>query len=557
MTSIRFSGFAGMRPRINRALLSGNEAVWAENVNLWHGTIEAYRTPLPVDPRGAPHRTIFRTEAGWIVLSGVNDLVAGLPGCPRVIAVGEDLRAPVWADAADAVAGRWWRLGLPVPTSPIATPSASPRWAGPNDQRSEYRAYVVTYVDRFGNEGPPSLPSARFGIDDGAAVLVQWDSAPIGGWDVQAVRLYRLTASDAGAAQIGLPRMEEFHLVGEFPAAVNGVNDTLPNLDLGEPLTTMRFAPPPEGLTHLVAEPNGTQLAGAAGRDLWVCEPHEFHAWPDAYRLHLDDTIVALAWTDSGLYVATDGHPYWIAPQADELGRREVFRMVEPMPCVSRRSMTVTPSGSALYAGRDGLVLLHGRQSQRVSQAYWGEDDFAALRPETMLAAVHDGLWFGFTANSGWMLDLTDPAYPGRQLGLIALSLRPTALHRSRTDALFLALPTGIGQWNAGPTYLSLRYRTRCTVTPGQMNWAAAKVVWDVHPFRGDWAEAAPATTFRLWTDDRLRFERELRHSNPFRLPHLSRHLGFEIEIERPESPDKGALREIHIATSIAELAAG
>jgi hypothetical protein len=89
------------------------------------------------------------------------------------------------------------------------------------------------------------------------------------------------------------------------------------------------------------------------------------------------------------------------------------------------------------------------------------------------------------------------------------------------------------------------------------MNWAAAKVVWDVHPFRGDWAEAAPATTFRLWTDDRLRFERELRHSNPFRLPHLSRHLGFEIEIERPESPDKGVLREIHIATSIAELAAG
>lgn len=195
MPSVLKSAFAGMRPRLNRALLAGNEAIWAENVNLWHGTIEAYRTPLPVDPRGAPHRTIFRTEAGWIVLPGVDDLVAGLPGCPRVIGVGEDLRVPVWADAADAVAGRWWRLGLPVPTPPIATPSALPSWAGPNDQRSEYRAYVVTYVDRFGNEGPPSLPSARFGIDDGAAVLVQWDSASVGGWDVQAVRLYRLGGS--------------------------------------------------------------------------------------------------------------------------------------------------------------------------------------------------------------------------------------------------------------------------------------------------------------------------------------------------------------------------
>ena len=92
-------------------------------------------------------------------------------------------------------------------------------------------------------------------------------------------------------------------------------------------------------------------------------------------------------------YVATDGHPYWIAPQADDLGRREVFRMLEPMPCVSRRSMATTPSGGALYAGREGLVLLLGRQYQRVSQAYWGEGDFAALQPETMIAAVHDGLW--------------------------------------------------------------------------------------------------------------------------------------------------------------------
>lgn len=544
-----------MRPRIHRTLLQGNEATWAENVNLWHGTIEAYRTPLIVDPRGAPHRTLFQTDAGWIVLPGTNALVSGLPGCARVLVVGEDFRYPMWADIAEAVAGRWVRLGLPVPMPPVAVPSAPPGWAGPNDQRSEYRAYVVTYVDRYGNEGPPSLPSARFGVDEGAGVDVRWESVPLGGWDVQAVRLYRLTASDAGAEQIALPRIEDFHLVGEFPAALARFTDTLPNLDLGEPLTAMVFAPPPEDLAHLVAEPNGTQLAGAVGRDIWFCEPHEFHGWPDKYRLRLDDAVVAITWTDTGLYVATDGHPYWIAPQADELGQREVFRMSETMPCVARRSMTTTPHGGALYASRYGLVLLYGRQCQRVSQAYWGEDDFAALQPDTMLATVHDGLWFGFTANSGWMLDLSDPTYPGRQLGLIALSLRPTALHRSRTDALFLALPTGIGQWNTGPTYLSLRYRTRCTVTSWQMNWAAAKVVWDAHPFRGDWTEAVPATTFRLWTDDSLRFEREVRHSNPFRLPHLSRHLGFEIEVERPESPDKGTLREIHVASSVAELA--
>jgi hypothetical protein len=118
-----------------------------------------------------------------------------------------------------------------------------------------------------------------------------------------------------------------------------------------------------------------------------------------------------------------------------------------------------------------------------------------------------------------------------------------------------MALPAGVGQWNAGPTYLQFRYRTRNAVTSGHMNWAAAKVVWDAHPFRGDWQEAHPPIWFRLWADDRLVYEREVRHSNPFRLPHLSRHLGYEIEIQRDEAIEKGALTLIDVASSIAELA--
>lgn len=557
MTSSKFSGFAGMRPRTHRSLLQKNEAILALNTNLAHGTLESFRAPLLLDPRGAPNLTIARQDAGWIVLPGVNSVVVGLPGSLLYLASGEDFIAPMCAEPADAIAGRWVRLGLPVPAPPLVTPTDLPSWAGPNDQRSEYRAYVVTYVDRYGNEGPPSLPSTRFGVDEGAAVDVRWGARPLGGWDVQAVRLYRLTGSDAGAEQVGLPRMEGFHLVGEFPAPVPRFVDTLQNLDLGEPLTTMVFAPPPEDLDLLVAEPNGTQLAGAAGREVWFCEPHEYHAWPDKYRLRLDDAVVALAWTDTGLYVATDGHPYWIASAANADGEREVHRMAEPLPCVSRRSMVTTPTGGTMYASRGGLILLQGRQCQRVSDAYWSDDDFAALRPETMIAAVHEGQWFGFTANSGWMLDLSDPTYPGRRLGLIALSLRPTALHRSRDGAFYVALPEGIGQWNAGPTYLPFRYRSRQAVTPGQMNWAAAKLVWDEHPFRGDWQEATPPTWFRLWADDRLIFEREIRHSNPFRLPHLSRHLGYEIEIERGEAVEKGALTLIHVASSMAELAEG
>lgn len=553
MPSIKLMAFAGMRPRVNRALLRGNEARHALNVNLWHGTLEGYRVPLAVDLRGAPNRSIHLTDAGWLAYPGMDDFVSGLPGCPRIIATGEDFPYPVWASADEAVADQWHRLGLPVPPTPTASPSAPPSWAGPEDQSSEWRAYVITYVDRFDNEGPPSLPSERFAIDDSVAVGVEWP-APPAGWDIQAIRLYRLVASDAGATEIPNPRGEGFHLVAEMPANIAAVTDTTPNLLLGAALTTIAFAPPPEELDHLCADPNGTGLAGAQGRNVWFCEPHQFHAWPDKYRLTLDDAVVAMAWTVSGVYVVTTGKPYWIAPNADEWGRREVYRMPEPMPCVSRRSLAVLPSGAVMYAHGDGLAALQGRTQQIVSEAYWGTDDFRALNPASMVAVVEGGCWFGFTDQGGWMLDVQDSVYPGQQLGLIALSLQPTALHRPRTDSLYLALPEGIARWNAGTDYLPWAYRGRCNVAPGHMNWSAAKIVWDEFAYAGQWDDAVPPVEFTLWHDDRIFYQRPVTHSNPFRLPHGGRALDFEAGIARQKSPEKGAIREIHLASSAAEL---
>jgi hypothetical protein len=80
---------------------------------------------------------------------------------------------------------------------------------------------------------------------------------------------------------------------------------------------------------------------------------------------------------------------------------------------------------------------------------------------------------------------------------------------------------------------------------------------WDAHPFCGDWHEALPPTWFRLWADNRLVYERVVQHANPFRLPHLSRHLGFEIKVERGESPQQGMLTLIQIASSISALMEG
>jgi len=603
MPSVKIHAFGGMVPKHNRALQKGNAATLAENVDLSRGTLMGLREPLPIAPWGAPNKTIYESDAGWLRFAGVVDVVDGLPGCPRTLVAGDGFAFPSWATAGDAVAGDWVRLGLPVPDPVTATSSGpttfsishggavpalsittpsttvtlpSGTWANGGDAWGgqtttvnggqfdntlgwspvEWRCYVITYKDSFGNEGAPSLPSERLAVDDGAAVQLAFPPTPTLPWDVAEICLYR--ASGGHPENEKELTTEDFHLVSELPAGTASFTDSLPNLDIdAEPCVSYGYTAPPDYLVHLVAEPAGTQLAGAAGREVWFCEPHEFQAWPEKYKLTLDDDVVGLCWAESGLYVMTDGAPYWISAAVDELGYRDVSRFAEMLPCASKRTICKTPEGAVVYAHREGLVVLSGKGRCRMETLnLWAEEEFEDLNPADMVGAVYNGIWFGFTQTQGWMFSLQNAAvHAGGENPLVSLSLRPTALHKSRRDVLYLALPAGICEWEAGPNILPWRWLGRLNVSPTQMNMAAFKTVFEryAHEYRtSPWP-----IHIRFTTDDRTLYERDIAHSQPARLPHGWRHLGFEIDVSGyGGEPWREAveIREIHMASSVAEL---
>lgn len=601
MPSIRIHSYDGMVPKNSRALQKGNVATLAENVDLGAGTLMGLREPLVVAPDGAPNKTIHETDAGWLRFPGVVDVVDGLPGCPRIIVAGEGIPYPQWATTGDAVAGEYVRLGLPVPgpvsasggkatfsishagktpattiTTPattVTTPSGTwhnggGAWGGSTvtingatfdetlgESPVEWRSYVITYKDSFGNEGAPSLPSERIAIDDGEAVTLTLPATPATPWDVASICIYRAS----GGHEMNDKEMvaDDFLLVAEVSAGTSSFTDALPNLEIdAEPLVGYDYTPAPGYLQHMAAEPNGTVLAGAAGREVWFCEPHEFQAWPEKYTLTLDDDIVGLCWTESGLYAMTDGPPYWIAPKVDEFGFRDVFRFPETLPCASRRSICKTAEGAVVYAHKDGLVLLSGKSARMETLGLWGESGFQQLDPASMVAEVYNGVWYGFTPEQGWMFSLkTVGVHSGSDQPVVTLTLRPTALHKSRGDRFFLALPEGISEWEQGANILPWRWLGRLNVSPAQMNMAAFKTVFEKHPHE---YRASPwPIHIAFVTDDRTLYERDVDHSRPARLPHGWRHLGFEVDVKGyGGEPWRQAveIREIHMASSLAEL---
>lgn len=615
MPSVKSSNFKGMTPRSNRSIGRPNEAIFAVNTDLAHNVLRGYRNPLVVAPDGAPNKTIYLTDAGWIRFQELTDVAGGLPGCPRVVAAGGSTPYPMWAYAQDAVAGNWLRLGLPIPGVPVVTvPPGSATYdrtqsggsqhvvsvsdttttvpggswsnsggttntggsysgstvtlhggsftlsTGPSPV--EYRRYLIRYVDSFGNIGPASSASESFAVDDGKPVTLTLPATPLG-WDIAEIEIYRASSGfDESSKEF---KTGEFLLVDIVAPGTISYVDSLTNLDIpADPLYGEEYLPPPANAEHMAAEPNGTQLAMAVGRNVYISEPHDIHAFPAKYTLTLDDDIVGLCWGYDGLYVMTDGHPYYVSNEVNDAGARAVVRMSETLPCVSKASICITPEGGCGYASDTGISYLRGKSAKVLSLRFWFEDDWAALNPSTMKATIHRGVFYGWSdcpdqfsvpGAHGWRFDFNDAIHEDGEPSLVLLTKSPTALHRSREDKFYVALPEGICEWNAASTVMPWWYRTKLMVAPGHLNMAAAKVVFE--RYGHEYTVSQYKVNYQIRTGDRVLYKRDIDHSQPFRLPHNWRHLNFEFELQKlDEEPyvDIVEIREVHSATSIIEL---
>ena len=116
-------------------------------------------------------------------------------------------------------------LGVPAPT--VAPSLSAPIGAPPTDPASipDFEFYVYTFVNSYGEEGPPSPPSTQITLyRPDQSVNVTVGTIPTGAYDIASINLYRSNKGDSGSA---------FQLVTNGIASGETYPDTTASASLG------------------------------------------------------------------------------------------------------------------------------------------------------------------------------------------------------------------------------------------------------------------------------------------------------------------------------------
>lgn len=428
MSTVVISDFSGIIPRIGDTGLPDNCATKARNVKLQSGEIRAWSKPVPVHTvKQQGVQTIFKIEgvggrSVWCEWTADTDV------CYGPIADTEEYRIyyseggvckktnfALASNGENPAPNDWYYLGTPHPEGKLTlkanrVPNDKAEWEEkypdtPYEEFSadntENRAYIYTYVSKFGSVLEESAPSDAAIVEcdtvGGSVEISGFVDPPTDHLNVVKIRLYRaITGTESSIFML----VDEFDLEDhKFPTSGVSLNsvaweggvyqDTRIAATLGKELDSMFFEEPPKGLKGLVSMPNGF-LAGFVDNQVWFSEPYLPHAWPSNYMLTTDSQIVGLGVYGNTLVVATTRQPYTISGTHPSAMAQEKQPMVQP--CVSKRSIGYDQYG-VLYASAYGLVAIAGGQMDVFTRPIITADDWQNYNPSTMLSVMYNNLY--------------------------------------------------------------------------------------------------------------------------------------------------------------------
>lgn len=591
MPAFRFSDFLGMMPMRSERGLPPNGAQLALNATLRSGELRGIREPkLEVDLAAAVAPilgTVYRAvnTAGaekWLAyVSKDVDIVRSpltLDSFDRhYIAVpGAPIRVWNWADINTATAAR--ALGVPGPLSDVMVETVGPivlTSAGPSGGVSveeEYRSWVITFVNAYGEESAPSAPTAPqlYRIDDPGTLLAYAPLVPasiIDDYDITRTRLYRTVSGLNGATT--------YHLVADV-----GVNDsggsladavstlfltTRPDLESAE------WDMPPPVQEGMVLHPAGFLVAWQ-GRDLFFSERYRPHAWPTSYILTLEHDVVAMVVLGNALVAGTRGDPVLL--QGSDPAQVVPTRLVAVEPCLSKRAMVsmLGPPASVLYASPNGVVQVGSNGLTLLTRALIDDTDWKARYQSTTTFATRWGTAFlAFTGVSGqgYILDLEDDRNAFSEIaGWGNVTGASVDARSGRTLIQIAKLVLRWGDPLGNP--LPFLWRGGELVTPRPVNLGAAMVdilgtvrqpaeqdeytVYRTPALYQDLPAALSLPNgvecvFRLWADYKLVFEGPVTSRAPFRLSS-----GFKATVWQAELVSYRNVAAFELADTMREI---
>lgn len=441
MVAFAIKEFGGEIPRKESRTLPDNNAEQAVNCDLSGGVLEglpipelvidlssytgtkrAYRFPLAgqsdvwlplIDPFSSVVRSPLANDTSHR-LYWTNPSTSAQPGAfwntrARIAAGNTGANAP-------------YNLGTIQPSTTVA-PGVVPS-GGTTDGSVPLieRSYCYTFVNQYGEESAPCLPSAVIaGASDGTWTITGLPTvAPTNpsGFNyptITGLNLYRTsTGISTGAA---FYQVMQF-VYGSSPPPASYA-DTLPDTVAvnNQELISASWANPLPNLDGLIAFPGG-MLMGFTDNTVHFCEPDRPHTWPAGYDQSVQYPIVGFGIWQQSLMVMTSGFP---STGSGNTPSNFVFTQVRvPEPCISRGSI-ITDLAGVYYASQNGIVMLNyfGMQNQTLSNLtknIW----LNQFNPSGIIACRHRSQYLAMQTDGsgkGFLID-----YAEARMGIMPLS---------------------------------------------------------------------------------------------------------------------------------------
>ena len=531
---ITFGSFGGIIPRYLDHQLPDYAATIAHDCKLRNGRLEAWREPCEF--ADVPDTTQSFHLHGCCVVPWDSVVYAAetAPDWGRFYITGRTNEPEVcWVDGK--CEPHYAKLGVPAPPTPPSV-NGTEKCGGSSDAR----LYVYTYVNRWGEEGPPSPPSNVLTVADGDEVLVTGLAFPPEGYEIVAINIYRAASGFRQPDVKQQKPMTEFLYVGTVELPSTSFVDNVRMAGLGAVLETAKVHMPPACLSNIVALDGVVRFAGSCRNKIYVSENFQPYNWPVKYELTLDSNVVHLGAEGQTLYVTTNSTPYTIDLSSCEDAKcTPVTDGGVPLPdisCMGANGSVMTPHG-LIYSSPLGLVLLNARaQYHIITKAWFSETDWAQVHPETACLAYWEGFLFCSTQNVTFMLNInTDPYGDMKGSELVTLSDKPTAFELSNTGTLFFLQDGKVWTWDKGDTYRPYLWESKELSHNGGAQRAGIPDMDSA--FTTLWSPASvkirtEETTFRLITPfTRKAYERIVTNERPFRLPFKGRHMWFKFSL--------------------------
>lgn len=406
----------------------------------------------------------------------------------------------------------------------------------------ETRAYVYTYVNTYGEEGPPSPP----GVVTTSPVInvsINVVKDAISGYaPIKEIRIYRTPTGATIADYFYVGTLNVLSGQGSFI-----FTDNVKSEMLNEELSSTEYYPPNQALIGLMQLPNGI-LCAWVGNELHFSEAYKPWAWPPKYVKTLPTNIVGGIVHGSGAVITTRSHPHLlsgVSPDAMTVSKINVDQAGS-----SKWSISVV-DGVVMYASNDGLVALTGASASLIQGQKFFTREVWRQRYGTGLSSMRFAVWDGrivvfsssgaftpfmirFDEADGTMTDL--PTFVAQCAFVSPLS-----------DQFYYASGNTLHQFNGGGD-APASWQSAERVLPRPLNFGVAQAL-----VQGNW-------TLELWAYVKNPitgvFEYQLKHTEAltsglknFRLPS-----GYESDRYRVKLNGTGRFRELRIAQSFREL---